>query len=422
MTGEDEKVINRRPAAAVLLSHPTGNQNVRNALRSLVDHQMLAEYWTTWAWNPASRWGRFLPAAVRAQLARRTYPEAPAGQVRSVLSRETVRVAARFTPFEKLLCSGERPFSIIGVYRHFDRRVARRVGALRPGIVYAYEGGALHTFREARKRGIATIYEQPSSYWHWARRLMTEEAGRNPQFAGLFPTLADPPSHLAWKDEELQLADYVFVASQHVRRTLAGVVPDEKIRVVSYGAPPVRERRPGSGDSARPLLFVGWLAQHKGIGYLLDAVDTLGGQVELTLVGERFSPNERVDEACRRRRWFESLPHGRVLELMQEADVLALPSLSDGFGLVVTEALSSGLPVIVTPNVGSSDLIRDGREGFIVPICRSDDIAARLTALHRDREMLLEMSRQAQATAARNSWAHYRAQWAGALQAVLDAR
>ena len=126
-----------------------------------------------------------------------------------------------------------------------------------------------------------------------------------------------------------------------------------------------------SADPGRPLqvLFVGLLAQHKGIGYLLDAIDRLGSQVELTLVGRRFHANPRVDEACRRWRWFETLPHSEVLDLMMEADVLVLPSLSEGFGLVVTEALACGLPVIVTPNVGASDLVRDGREGFVVPVC-----------------------------------------------------
>ncbi len=86
-------------------------------------------------------------------------------------------------------------------------------------------------------------------------------------------------------------------------------------------------------DSNRPLrvLFVGALIQRKGIGYLLDAIDQLGSQVELTIVGGRFQANSRVDEACSRWRWFESLPHSRCLDLMQEADVLVLPSLTEGW-------------------------------------------------------------------------------------------
>jgi glycosyltransferase involved in cell wall biosynthesis len=405
----------------VLISHPTGNQNVRNALRSLAEREMLAEFWTTIAWDSQSGWNRLLPSGMRALLARRAYTEVPGERVKCVPWREMVRLGARPAWLKDVLTSGERPFSIIGVYRHLDGKIARRVRSLHPDAVYAYEGGALETFREAKRLGITTIYEQPSSYWYWVRRLLTEEAERSPEFAGLLPNLADSTGHLQWKDEELALADYVFVPSEHVRRTLAGAVPEEKIRVVHYGAPAVRRRERISTDPGRPLqvLFVGMLAQHKGIGYLLDAVDRAGSQVELTLVGRRFRPNARVDAALNKWRWFESVPNSRVLDLMQEADVLVLPSLTEGCALVVLEALSCGLPVIVTPNTGSLAFVRDGCEGFVVPICQSDAIADRLRTLFHDRELLAAMSRNAQATAAEKSWESYRANFAETLRAAV---
>ena len=408
----------------ILLSHPTGNQNVRNAIVSLAERKMLAEFWTTVAWDAQSGWNWLLPRRVRTLLERRAYLDVPRDRVRSVPWRETIRLGAGSTPVDHLLTSGERPFSIVGVYRHLDGKVARRVDSLRPDAVYAYEGGALETFREAKRLGIKTIYELPSPNWYWVRDLLEQEAGRNPAFAGILPNLADSEKHLRWKDEELSLADYVFVPSEHVRKTLAGVVADEKIRVVHYGAPAIRPRGRVASDPMRPLrvLFVGVLTQHKGIGYLLDAIDWLGFRVELTLVGRRFLPNARVDEACSRWRWFETLPHGSVLDVMMESDVLVLPSLREGFGLVVTEALACGLPVIVTQNVGAGDLIRDGREGFVVPICSADAIAERLVILYRDRELLAAMSRQAQKTAARESWVSYRARFADALEAVATCR
>jgi len=416
------------PAAAtgagklnVLLSHPTGNQNVRNALQSFAEHDMLAEFWTAIAWNPASRWSGVVPARLRSQLEKRAFPEAPGGKVHCAPSREVVRLAARGSFLHHLLCSRERPFSVIGMYRHFDNKVARRVESADLDAVYAYEGGARKTFRAAKRRGVSTFYEQPSSYWYWTRNLLLEEAERNPEYAGLLPTLADSNAHLEWKDEELALADFVFVASEHVRRTLKGAVPDERIRVVRYGAPPVRLRRPRPPQPGRSLrvLFVGLLAQNKGIGYLLDAIDKLGSGVELTLVGNRFRPHSRVDEACNRWRWLENLPHSDVLELMMESDVLVLPSLADAFGLVITEALACGLPVVVTRNAGASDLIEDGREGFVVPICSAAAIADRLEKLIGDRPLLEEMSCNAQRTAAANSWESYRAALAETVRVAL---
>jgi starch synthase len=113
------------------------------------------------------------------------------------------------------------------------------------------------------------------------------------------------------------------------------------------------------------------------------------------------------------------MPHGQVLDLMMESDVLVLPSLCEAFGLVVTEAMACGLPVIVTPNVGAADLVSDGCEGFVVPICSSEAIAGRLHALRRDRELLAAMSRNAHATAAEKSWESYRRNFAENVGAVV---
>lgn len=405
----------------VLFSHPTGNQNVRNALQSFQERGMLAEFWTTLAWNPESKWNRILPPGVRSQLAKRAFPEAPPERVRCVPAREIVRLGLRGSFLQGLLSSGERPFSVNGVYRHFDGKVAERVHQMCVDGVYAYEGGALQTFRQARRKGVATLYELPSSHWHWEHRLLSEEAGRNPVFANLLPKLKDSPGHMRWKDEELELADLVLVPSEHVRSTLLGVVPDERIRVVNYGAPPVRTRPAVCGDPHRPLqvLFVGALSQRKGVGYLLDAIEMLDSRIELTLVGGRIADNPRVDAACRRWRWFPSLSHSEVLERMLEADVLVLPSLAEGCALVVLEALACGLPVVVTPNTGALEFVCDGAEGFVVPICSADAIAERLRTLDADRELLARMSRNAQAAAADKSWERYRRGLADTVRAAL---
>lgn len=403
---------------SVLISHPTGNQNLRNALRSLVENGMLAEFWTAVAWDSDSQWNKMLPSKLRSQLGRRAYDDVPKDRIKSLPWREAVRLGSKYLPFGNAMCSGERAFSVIGMYRHFDRRVAERLSKVSIDAVYAYEGGALKTFHEARRLGIATVYELPSGYWYWERDLLSKEAERNPEFANLHPKLRDSPGHMQWKDEELRLADIVFVASQHVRRTLDGVVADEKIKVVNYGAPCVQPPRVIQRDAKQPLkvLFVGALIQRKGIGYLLDAIDSLGAEVELTLIGTRFAPNVRVDAACRRWRWVESTTYDDVLEIMTQSDVLALPSLSEAFGLVVTEALACGLPVIITPNVGAGDLIADGREGFIVPICSADAIAERLSTLRKNPELLAAMSDNAREAAAARSWAVYREEWADAMR------
>jgi hypothetical protein len=419
MTAESGRNGTEKQTPSVLISHPTGNENVRNALRSLVEHDMLAEFWTAVAWDPQSPWNRLLPSGLRIQLSRRAFAGVPKAQVHCVPWREMMRLGTRSSPLAKPLCSGERPFSFIGMYRSLDRRVARCLARVGADVAYAYEGGALETFRAAKHHGVAAYCEMQSSHWRWWQTLLREEAECNPEFAGLLPQLKDTTRHFEQKDEELLLADLVFVPSQHVKSTLSGLVPEEKVRVISYGAPVVKPRRPIAKEPSRALkvLFVGALGQNKGIGYLLDAIDRLGAQVDLTLVGRRVGNHPRVDEACSRWDWFDSLPNTGVLELMQRADVLVLPSLAEGCSLVTLEAIACGLPVIVTPNTGTLEFVRDGCEGFIVPIRSADAIAECLNTLNSHRELLATMSSNAQKTAQANSWEQYRATWANALKA-----
>jgi glycosyltransferase involved in cell wall biosynthesis len=124
-----------------------------------------------------------------------------------------------------------------------------------------------------------------------------------------------------------------------------------------------------------------------------------------------------MEEALGRYEWIDSAPHDRVLQLMRDHDVLVFPSLFEGFGLVILEAMAQGTVVITTPNTAAPDLFEDGHGGFIVPIRSSEAIAARLTQLAEDRDLLAAMSHQAQQVAAACTWERYRS---GVLSAIAE--
>jgi glycosyltransferase involved in cell wall biosynthesis len=73
--------------------------------------------------------------------------------------------------------------------------------------------------------------------------------------------------------------------------------------------------------------------------------------------------------------WAPALPHAQLGERLRSADIFSMPSIEDGFGRTVTEALACGLPVIVTPNTGAADFVRPGVNGEIVPIRDAQAIA-----------------------------------------------
>jgi len=156
------------------------------------------------------------------------------------------------------------------------------------------------------------------------------------------------------------------------------------------------------------VLYVGSLGQRKGLSYALDAVQAIGSQVNLTLIGRPTAPNCRpLLNALEQHRWIETLPHVQILEQMRQHDVLLFPTLFDGFGLVITEAFSQGLPVITTLNSGAPECIRDGVEGFIVPIRNTQAIVERLLQLASNRDQLAAMSKACLRRATELSWAGY---------------
>ena len=181
-------------------------------------------------------------------------------------------------------------------------------------------------------------------------------------------------------------------------RTLG--VPAERIRVVPYGIDPGRfsgaERRVHAGPLR--VLFAGQVGLRKGVPDLLEALGRLGKKrVDARLAGMiRIAP-EKLDGFRDVAHCLGPVPRTRMAELFRWADIFILPSIVEGSATVTYEALASGLPVITTPNAGS--VVRDGKEGFVVPIRDPGAVADRILRLAEDRDMLVRMGTAASARA-----------------------
>jgi starch synthase len=94
-------------------------------------------------------------------------------------------------------------------------------------------------------------------------------------------------------------------------------------------------------------------------------------------------------------RYFGIIPRNELYRYYSQGSVLVMPSLQDGFGLVMSQAMACGLPVIATTNTGAMDLFTDGQEGFIVPIRSSEAIREKILMLKENRALHSAMSRAA---------------------------
>lgn len=412
----------------IVMSFPLNTAFSNQAALALAERGSLEEYWTCIHWRPGSVLDRLLPGALTRQLRRRALPPgvAAAARVRTSPWREAGRLlAARVPALSGRLTRHETgACSVDGVYRALDRRVARRLPqiAARARAVYAYEDGARDTFAAARSLGMKCLYDLPIGYWRAGREIYEEEAAREPAWAATLTGRGDSPAKLARKDAELLAADAIFTASTFTRRTLA-LAPDVRcpVHVVPYAAPPALAALPATPPSQKlRVLFAGSLGQRKGLSYLLAAAGRLAGHVELTLLGAKTVADcPALDAATRAHRWIPSLPHAEVLAEMERHDVLVFPSLFEGFGLVILEAMSRGLPVIATAHTAAPDLYTDGQEGFIVPIRSADAIVEKLERLIREPTLLRAMKSAALARARTHRWDTYRAGLAAGIRRTL---
>jgi glycosyltransferase involved in cell wall biosynthesis len=398
-----------RRGDSILLSFPSSNANVRADLRALQTAGMLSLFCTTIAWRHGRSLMEHLPSGLGAELRRRAFDGIDPNLIRTFPRVEVVRQVADRLGLTSLTCAESSWASMDGVSRDFDRRVAELIarGRVQATGVYAYDYAALRTFEAAAAAGMRRFYELPTGYWRATLRLLQEEADRNPEWTATMTALRDSGEKHERKDAELRAADHVFVPSSFVRSTLKEHPSfPATIDVIPYGAPQPRERRavPQPRGKLR-VLYAGNLTQQKGISYLFAAMRQVAAAASLTLIGGRSgSPCAALDAALRSHDWQGSLPHERALELMAQHDLLILPSIAEGFGLVILEAMASGLPVIATPNTGGPDVIEEGVDGFLVPIRDPDAIARRVLDLHADRDRLESMSRAALRKAAALSW------------------
>jgi alpha-maltose-1-phosphate synthase len=394
----------------ILLSHPTANQNVRQAALALAEDDLLSEFWTCLNWNEGGFFDRHLPARLRNELRRRSFPERVKPFTKTFGWREAGRLLSQQLGLQFLTRSEAGPFSVDAVYVSLDRRVARRLQNSRQlKAVYAYDSGALESFRAARARQLKCIYEHPIVYWREARRYQQEEAELHPEWKPTLGAILDSEEKQARKDAELALADVVIVPSTFSKNSL-NQAPEFKasVQVVPYGLPTVSQTHEESRSDKLRVLFVGALSQAKGLKYLLEAAAKLEREIILTLVGKRVSSVIPTQAVLDKHRWIPSLAYDELLREMSRHDVLVLPSLHEGFGLVLGEAMAQGLVVIATAHGAAPDLIDDGVHGFIIPIRSVDAIVEKLELLLLDPARLREMKQAARRKAQAHSWETYR--------------
>jgi glycosyltransferase involved in cell wall biosynthesis len=200
--------------------------------------------------------------------------------------------------------------------------------------------------------------------------------------------------YLNFERQTWEVLDRITCASDYVREGLISVgIAADRITVAPYpwqappGSPVQRTKKSG------PLLvgFVGAVGLRKGAPWFLETAKRFNpSQVRFAMVGPIMLDQSRLEPFRDRVEFVGSVPHSQVADWLRKFDIFFFPSTCEGSAGAILEAMGSALPIIATPNSGSS--VRDGIEGFIRAYDDIDGLEQSIRRLDDDRDLLLQMS------------------------------
>lgn len=328
---------------------------------------------------------------------KRIFSSYPWGRLRREgVSRERVRtfpwihtpwmVAGRYVTIPPRL---SREITLTNV-RLFDAWVAGRLEDCDAFV--AISGSGLKAGRLAQSRGAKYVCDRGSSHIRYQKTIVEEEYTR-----WGFPGARVDSRVLEREEMEYASSDAITVPSEFARRSFVEMGVDVgRVWTMPLG---VRLDR-FAGTSDRPtdtfnVLFAGTVSIRKGIPYLLEAFAKLKYPLKsLRLAG----PVEPEVRSLLRRfdltgvEVLGRLPQDEMARWMKASHALVLPSVEDGFGLVMAQAMACGAVVVASENTGGPDLFTDGVEGFVISIRSPEAICERLTRLADDPGLRQQMS------------------------------
>jgi glycosyltransferase involved in cell wall biosynthesis len=257
---------------------------------------------------------------------------------------------------------------------------------------------------------VVKVLNYPIAHHRWLMNAMQSESLRNPKWSPLLQGHDFTEDELQSLDREIELADLVLVPCSFAASTFIEYgIPASKISIIALGCETANKpQNPKIISSDQPLqiLFAGQATQRKGIGYLVEAIQELPG-VELTIVGTCSQAARRMIDRYSNISVVPSLPRDELYRLMQESDLLVLPSLAEGFGLVALEAMANGTPCLLSKETFGPDLIRHGENGYILNEVSTESLASAIRKIQNDRSNLVSVGLRASMTATEYSWERY---------------
>lgn len=283
-------------------------------------------------------------------------------------------------------------------------------------IFVGWSSKSLHTLRKAKNLGAVTILERGSAHMLAQKEILEREYA---QFG--IPKKVVAEKVVEKELQEYEEANYISIPSTFVRRTfLEQGIPEEKLIQIPYGVSLDHFKPVPKEDKIFRVMHIGGNLR-KGTHYLLQAMNELNLEnAEFVLIGRIEAPIKPFLQRYRGDlKVYPGLRHTELYQYYSQSSVYILPSIEEGLAMTQTEAMACGLPVICSTNTGGEDIIRDGVDGFVVPVRDVEALKEKILYLYDHKEERKEMGRNALERAKRFTWDRYGEKIVEAYQRIL---
>lgn len=290
----------------------------------------------------------------------------------------------------------------------FDRWVARKIKKSNADIFIGWSGMSLHSLRAAKKKGMKTILERGSAHIQYQNEILQEE------YQSYNIRFSINPKVITKEISEYSEADYIALPSKFSFNSFVdkGINP-EKLIINNYGSSSQFFKPSNTGDKQKfIIMYFGALMIRKGLKYLFRAIKDLDipqDKFEVWFVGGiKDELKDHIEKESEKNWVFTGhVQHKNLSNILSKASIAVVPSIEDGFGMVVPQLFSCNIPVIVSENTGSMDLVEEGKNGFVVPIRNAQAIKNKIQFIYNEPKKLIEMKRYIKDNPVDLSWDAY---------------
>ena len=405
------KMING-PDMRIALSSPTIAPHVRQSVMAYYEAGYLQQFYTSFIEHPSDSVSAFLSSfkRLKTEIRRRSFHDLPIEKINTRPVQELVRtLAAR--KMSRKIADQIWEWSELG----FDRWVARRLKSSNVNVVHTYEHAALVTLQKAQALNLFSVYEQPSQHHAFFSVIVKEQIELYPELKGVSAELLlneKAQRRNKRRDEELKLASLILCNSTFTKRTLvSGGINPEQITVIPLAFPPPKPKETYKTNGPVVFLYAGNQSLRKASHILYQAwreCNFSEDEASLWLIGKMLLPPQLRENLPGSVLIKENIPHNEMMRLYSQADVFVLPTLADGFGMVITEAMSQGIPVIASENSCGPDVISHEENGWIIPAGDITALANQMRWCVTNRDKIAPVGRAACDKAASWQWPQYR--------------